>query len=113
MLRPVSPWPTPTIRDAVVPVGAALATAKREGLLRHNPADGLALPVRERVRDDDPEDRRALYRAQLAGLLELVHPDYRLLVELIACTGLRISDAIGLQRRPLHLDGARPHVRVR
>jgi integrase len=38
---------------------------------------------------------------------------YRLLIELIASTGLRISEAIGLQRKHLQLDGSRPHVKVR
>ena len=33
-----------TIANAVIPLRAALATAKREGLIRHNPAQGLALP---------------------------------------------------------------------
>src|SRR4051794_41391429 len=32
---------------------------------------------------------------------------------LIASTGLRVSEAIGLQRRHVHLDGSRPHVKVR
>jgi len=36
-----------TIANATMPLRAALATAKREGLIRHNPAQGLALPHRE------------------------------------------------------------------
>lgn len=102
-----------TIGNAVVPVRAALATAKREGMIRHNPADGLALPVREQIRDDDDEDVKALSREQLAQLLELVPERHRLLVRLVASTGLRISEAIALQRRHLQLDGERPHLRVR
>ena len=38
-----------TIANAVIPLRAALATAKREGLIRHNPAQGLALPHREQL----------------------------------------------------------------
>ena len=36
-----------TVANAVVPVRAALSTAKAEGLIRHNPADGLRLPRRD------------------------------------------------------------------
>lgn len=102
-----------TIANAVVPVRAALATAKREGMLRHNPADGLALPVREQVQDEDHEDVKTLSRDQLAQLLALTPERYRLLVKLVAFTGLRISEAVALQRRHIHLDGSRPHLRVR
>jgi integrase len=38
---------------------------------------------------------------------------YRLLFELIASTGLRISEAVGLQVKHLHLAGSSPHLRVR
>src|SRR4051812_48450427 len=36
-----------------------------------------------------------------------------LMLRLIASTGLRVSEAIGLQRKHLQLDGGRPYVRVR
>jgi integrase len=103
-----------TVRNIIVPVRAALATAKREGLVRHNPVDGAQLPHRPQVEeDDDQEDVRALGRDQLAAFLLVVHPRYRLLFRLLASTGLRISEAIGLQWRHLELDGDRPHVKVR
>jgi integrase len=102
-----------TIHNAVVPLRAALATARREGLIRHNPADGLALPHREEIREDDDEDVKALSREQLAALLAMGAGSDGLLVELVASSGLRISEAIALQRRHLHLDGSRPHVNVR
>jgi integrase len=101
-----------TVTNAVIPVRAALATAKREGLLRHNPADGLAMPVRERIQDDG-EEVRALSREQLAALLGMAPAQHRALLELIAGTGLRVSEAVGLQRRHLALDGSRPVVKVR
>lgn len=100
-----------TVTNAVIPVRAALATAKREGLL-HNPADGLAMPVRERIQDDG-EEVRALSREQLAALLGMAPAQHRALLELIAGTGLRVSEAVGLQRRHLALDGSRPVVKVR
>ena len=102
-----------TIANAVVPVRAALATARREGWLRHNPASELALPHREQVEEDEDEDVKALSRDQLRMLLGMAPARYRLLLLLIASTGLRVSEAIGLQRKHLLLDGSRPHLRVR
>jgi len=97
-----------TIANAVIPVRAALGTAKAEGLLRHNPADGLRLPHREEIRDDDHELVKALSRGQLATVLALAPARHRALVELLAGTGLRVSEALALQRRHLALDGEVP-----
>jgi integrase len=107
-----------SIANAATPVRAALATARRKGELRTNPASDLALPRRGRVHDagdhdDDEHNVKALSREQLRLLLEMTPPRYRLLIELVASTGLRISEAIGLQRKHVHLDGSRPHVKVR
>ncbi len=102
-----------SIANFVIPVRSALATAKRDGLIRHNPADGIALPNREQIEED--EDKvKALSRAQLRALVEATPDTYKLLIELIASTGLRISEAIALQRRDLRFeDELRPHIRVR
>jgi integrase len=102
-----------SIANRVSPVRAALATAKRDGLIRHNPADGLALPNRQRIEEDDDNTTKALSRAQLRELLEIAPDDYKLLIETLASTGLRISEAITLQRRDLQLDELRPYLRVR
>lgn len=102
-----------TIANAVVPVRAALSTAQREGLLRHNPATGLALPTREQVQEDEADDVKALSREQLSTLLDLVPDRHRVMVRFMAATGLRVSEVVGLQVRHLALDGSRPHVRVR
>lgn len=96
-----------------MPVRAALSTARREGLIRHNPAADLVLPHRERVEEDDEEDVKALSRDQLRMLLAMAPKRYALLLLLIASTGLRVSEAIGLQRKHLQLDGSQPHVRAR
>ena len=103
-----------SIANRVNPVRSALATAKRDGLIRHNPADGLALPNRQRIEEDDENTTKALSRDQLRQLLEVAPGDYRLLIETMASTGLRISEAIALQRRDLQLDDElHPHLRVR
>ena len=59
------------------------------------------------------DDMQALSRDQLAALIRMVPTSSRLLVELIASTGLRISEAIALQRGDLMLHGGRPSLRVR
>ena len=46
-------------------------------------------------------------------LLDEVPAKWRLLFELLAATGLRISEAIGLRWSDLVLDGPEPHLRVR
>lgn len=102
-----------SVENAVVPVRAALATARRDGLLRHNPATALALPHRPSADGDDAEEVTALSREQLAALIAMAPERYRLLLRLLASTGLRISEAIAPQRKHLMLDGSKPHVRVR
>ena len=42
-----------TVRNALSPLRAALATARREGLIRHNPVPDVALPHRARIEEDD------------------------------------------------------------
>jgi integrase len=101
-----------TVRNVIGPLRACLATAVREGLIRHNPARDVDLPHRPVV-EDDGEDVQALTREQLAAFLLVVHPRHRVFFELLAATGLRISEAIGLQWRHLQLDGSSPHVQVR
>jgi integrase len=64
---------------------------------------------------DDPEPgrARALTRDELAMFLTVVHPDWRLLFEVLAVTGLRISEASALRWQDVVVHGDRPHVRVR
>src|SRR3954471_11990468 len=75
-----------TIANAVIPLRAALATAKREGLIRHNPAQGLAMPHREQLTD---EEVKVFNRDQLATILAMAPEHHKPLLELLAATGLR------------------------
>lgn len=102
-----------SIANAAVPLRAMFATAVREGLLRHNPASNLALPHRPKIEEEEDEEVRPLSRQQLADFLALVNPRHRLLFEVLASCGLRISEAIGLRWSDLHLDGSTPHLKVR
>ena len=102
-----------TVRNALNPVRSCLGTAVQEGLIRHNPAQGAALPYRPDPDADDDEDRRALSREELASFLRVVDVRHRVFFKLLASTGLRISEALALQWKHLRLDGSNPHVRVR
>ena len=53
-----------SVRNAFKPLAACLATARREGLIRHNPAAEATLPHRPRI-DDEEEERRPLSRTSL------------------------------------------------
>ncbi len=101
------------MRRIVSPVRACLGTAKREGLIRHNPADGAVLPVRAQIDEGEPETARALTRAQLAVFLDLVPKQHRLMFRLMAASGVRWSEFAALRWNDLQLDGSIPHVRVR
>jgi len=101
-----------TVANIVNPLRAALATAKREGLIRHNPAQGLVLPHREQIADEEDEVK-VFSREQLSAVLAMAPERHRLLFELLASTGLRISEAIALQRLHLQLDSEKPEVCIR
>jgi integrase len=98
-----------TVANIVNPLRAALATAKREGLIRHNPAQGLALPHREQISDEEDEVK-IFSREQLAAVLAMAPECHEPLFELLASSGLRISEAIALQRLHLQLDADEPEV---
>lgn len=101
-----------TVRNCVKPLRAAMATARREGLIRHNPVSDVALPHRDEIEED--EDRARPFPAGAMELVvSLVHPSHRLMFELLAATGVRRSELVPLQGRDLSLDGDRPFVRVR
>jgi integrase len=114
-----------TLRRLFAPMAAMLATAVDEGVIDHNPARDVTLPSgRDELRrfdpdaDEDTDDptpghARALTEEQLAAFLLVVDARWRLMFELLAATGLRISEVIALRWRDLRLDGDRPTVRVR
>jgi integrase len=105
-----------SVRNALGPLRAVLATAKREGLIRDNPAMGAALPHRPRIEEDEKLPRpfpRIEGEETMELAVALVQRDHRLMFELLAATGLRRSELVALEVRHLALDGAGPHVRVR
>jgi integrase len=98
-----------TIRNDLAPLRAMFATALEDGDVPRNPTVG----VRVNGRDDDGEDKpRALTRVELAALLAEVPEEWRLFFEFLTHTGLRISEAIGLEWGAVEF-GERPRVLVR
>jgi integrase len=102
-----------SIRNCLSPLRAAMASAKREGLIKNNPVDGVALPNRARIVDDDYERPRPFPPGTLEVVLDLINPKYRTMFDLLAVTGLRRSELLALEGRHLFLNGERPFVRIR
>lgn len=102
-----------TVRNALNPVRACLGTAVREGLIRHSPARDTALPHRPNVDKLDHEEVRPFSREQLAAFFTVCPERHLTLFRLMASTGMRISEVLGLQWKHLHLNGSAPHVKVR
>jgi integrase len=85
-----------TVRLAVAPVRALLATAHEEGLIRSNPAAGLRLG--RTVAASPLKETHALTEDEVVRVLAEVPESHRLLVEFLAQTGLRISEALALTK---------------
>ena len=102
-----------SIANTLTPLRLVLDAAVAEGLLDHNPAEQVVLPRRRAGRAWSATERRYLTRAELVRLLDEVPEKWRSLFELLAATGLRISEAIGLRWSDLVLDGETPHLQVR
>jgi integrase len=103
---------TSAIRGVRAAVSAMFATAVEDGQLSTNPVRGVRIPADTGADDDDQDDVKALTRDQFAALLAALPDRDRLFFEFLTHTGLRISEALGLQWGHVDL-GARPKVRVR
>lgn len=102
-----------TVRNAVNPVRACLRTAVNEGLIRHSPADRVPLPHRPDIDKLDEDEVRPFTHDQLRAFFAICPERHIDLFRLMASTGMRISEVLGLQWKHLQLDGSRPHVKVR
>jgi len=99
-----------TVRNHVIAVRACLATAYEDGEIRSNPAAGIRIS-RPGGTIDEGEKRRALTKTELRAFLASVDPEWRLFFELLAHTGLRISEARELRWGDLDLVAGRLKVR--
>jgi integrase len=100
-----------TVRLALAPVKALLATAHQRGEIRSNPAAGYrtrhTTPTLETI-DGEPEEKvKALSEDELAALLAALPEEHRLFFTFLAQTGLRIGEAIELRWRDVEGDSLR------
>jgi integrase len=102
-----------SIRNAVLPLQSCLRDAARAGLIAREPRAIVLLPRRRRGRPYEFDERRFLTRRQLAALLTEIPERWRPLFELLASTGVRISEAIALRVMDAELDIDAPRIHVR
>jgi integrase len=108
-----------TVRLAVAPVRALLATALEEGLIRSNPAAGLRLAQRrpETVDGDDHlEQVKAMSEQELTKLLAQIAqdaPEWTLFFRVLAWSGMRIGELVELRWKDVDLGERIVHVRRR
>lgn len=101
-----------SVRNALSPLRAAMATARREGLIRHSPVTDVALPHRAQIEED--EDRaRPFPNGVMELVVDLVHGKHRLMFELLAVTGVRRSELLALEGKHLSLNGEHPSIKIR
>jgi integrase len=100
-------------RAAVVkyltPVKALLATAWEDGVIERQPAAGLRISDRQL---GDGEAQRAMTAAQWRRLLVALPPRWRSFHRLLLETGVRVSEALGLDWSDVEL-GSGPRIWVR
>ena len=100
-----------TVRLALAPVKALLATAFEEGVIRSNPAAGVRIAA-PATRDDDPKVKD-LTEIEVKQLLAEIPDEWRLFFEFLLHTGLRIGEAIALRWSDVDFGTKRVHVRRR
>lgn len=101
-----------SVRKYLAPLKAMCATACEDGDLVGNPTQGVRINARRDAQDEPPEQAKAMTRAELAAVLDAVEDRWRLPFELLAHTGLRISELLGLDWEDLQF-GERPRLTVR
>jgi integrase len=102
-----------SVRNALLPLRACLRAAVADGTIAADPTTRLLLPRRRGGKPYEFEERRFLTRKQLARFLDEIPSEWRPLFDLLAATGLRISEAVGLRVMDLALGSDPPRVHVR
>jgi integrase len=92
-----------SIANVLVPLRLCLADAERAGLVLGGPARGLLLPRRRDGRGWHFEQGRFLTREQLRRVLAEIPEEWSPFFELLASTGLRVSEAVALRWMDLEL----------
>jgi integrase len=91
----------PTVGACVALLSALLESAVEDGIITANPVLKVRMPKHQ------PKRRRFITGDELGQVLDQVeHPDDRLLLDLMANTGLRIGEALGLTASDVARDGS-------
>lgn len=93
-----------SIANTIGPLRLCLKSAAQEGLIDGEEVRALVLPQRRGGRGWHFEQGRFLTRTQLGKLLNEIPTEWRPFFNLLASTGLRISEAIALRWCDLELD---------
>lgn len=101
-----------SVAKTVAPLRAMLATAHEDGVIRSNPASAVRVSRRRREESFEEEKAKAMTRVELCAVLEECPEQWRTFFELLAHTGLRISEALGLDWSDVKF-GATPQIEVR
>ena len=97
----------------MAPLKATLADAYENGLVTVDASRvRVVVSDRRRARSLKPASKR-LTGEQTATILAAIPERYRLLFLLLACTGRRISEALGLQWQDLEQTPAGPVLKIR
>jgi integrase len=104
-----------TIARYMAPVRALFSDAVEDGDMIVNPALALkinAKAARSRDGEDAPSNDKALTRVELAAILAAIPESRRLLFDVLAGTGARISEALGLNWSDLTQSGDKTTLRI-
>ncbi len=104
-----------TIAKYVAPIRALFSDAVERGDVSVNPALKLRINAKTTKRDragNEPEREKVLTRAELDAILAAIPPQHRLVFELMAGTGCRISEALGLDWSDLETRGDQTTLRI-
>jgi integrase len=107
--RGASPW---VIRNARAALAAMLATAQQYAHIDRNVASGVRYVPSEAAKKAHPiRKRKQLTAADITTILEALPAEWRCFFMLLAQSGLRISEQLGLTWDNVHL-GDDPHIFV-
>lgn len=102
-----------TIRRARIALSVMLACAREDGDIASNPAAGVRYVPSEKAKQRHPKrrPRRRLTAEDVVAILRAMPEQWRAFFTLLAQTGLRIGELLGLTWEHVHL-GDDPHIMV-
>ncbi len=101
-----------TIRRAKAALSVMFACAVEDGDLPANPAAGVRyVPTEQAMRQHLPRKRRSLTAADVVAILNVMPEGWRAFFMMLAQTGVRIGELLGLTWEHVHL-GDDPHIMV-